>query len=47
MEDAVYGNADAVVVTVDRFWVVWTTGWVERLRGGKEGVDSLVTQNQL
>src|SRR5215472_7067312 len=45
VEDALHGNIDGVVVAVDRFWVVWTTDWVERLSGGKEGFDSLVTQN--
>jgi hypothetical protein len=43
LHDKVYG----LVVVVGRFWVLGTTGRVERLRGGKEGVDSLVTQNQL
>ena len=45
MEDALHGEVYGVVVAVDRFWVVGTTGWVERLRGSKEGFDSLVTQN--
>jgi len=45
VEDALHGDVYGVVVVVDRFWVVGTTGWVDRLRGGKEGFDSLVTQN--
>ena len=45
MEDALHGKVYGLVVVVDRFWVVGTTGWVERLRGGKEGFDRLVAQN--
>ena len=45
MEDALHGDVYGVVVAVDRFWVLGTTGWVERLRGSKEGFDSLVPQH--
>ena len=40
-----HGDIYGVVMAVDRFWVVWTTGLAERVSGGKEGFDSLVTQN--
>ena len=44
MEDALHGDVYGVVVAVDRFWVVWSTGWMERFSGG-EGFDRLVAQN--
>ena len=46
MEDALHGDVYGVVVAVDRFWVVRTTGWAERLSGSKEGFDSFVAENQ-
>ena len=46
MEDALHGKVYGLVVVVDRFWVVWATGWAERLSGRKEGFDRLVAQNQ-
>jgi hypothetical protein len=44
MEDAFHCNFDSVVVRVDRFWVMRSAGWVERLSGGQEGFDSFVSE---
>src|SRR5947209_19598000 len=46
MEDALHCNFDSVVVRVDRFWVMRPAGWVERLRGGQEGFDSFVSEDE-
>src|ERR1700730_19312080 len=46
MEDAFHCNLDSVVVRVDRFWVMRPAGWVERLSGGQEGVDSFVSEDE-
>jgi hypothetical protein len=45
VEDALHGKVYGVAVAVDRFWVVWTTGWVEMLSGSEEGFNRLVKQN--
>jgi hypothetical protein len=45
VEDAVHGNGYGLVLEIEPFWVVWTTGWVERLSGSEEGLDRLVSQN--
>jgi hypothetical protein len=45
VEDAFHGEIYGVVVSVDGFWVVWATGWAERLSGSKEGFDRLVAQH--
>src|SRR6202035_1323040 len=46
MEDTFHCNSDGLVVGVDRFWVVRPAGWVERLSGGQEGVDSFVSEDE-
>jgi hypothetical protein len=46
MEDAFHCNSDGVVVSVDRFWVVRSAGWVERSSGGQEGFDSFVSEDE-
>jgi hypothetical protein len=33
-------------VGVDRFWVVRPAGWAERLSGGEEGFDRLVSEDE-
>src|SRR5438477_4960185 len=38
--DAFHCSSDSVVVSVDRFWVVRSAGWVARLSGGQEGFDA-------
>src|SRR5262249_6090184 len=45
MKDALHCNGYGVVVEIDRFWVVCSTGWAERLSGSEEGLDSLVAEN--
>src|SRR5215475_4192966 len=45
MKDALHSNGYGVVVEIDRFWVVCSTGWAERLSGSEEGLDSLVAEN--
>jgi hypothetical protein len=45
VKDALHRKVYGVVVAVDRFWVVGTTGWAERLSGGEEGLDRLVSEN--
>jgi len=45
MEDSFHCNSDGMVVGVDRFWVVRTAGWVERLSGGQEGFDGFVLED--
>src|SRR5215831_16477114 len=45
MKDALHCNSYGVVVEVDRFWVVCSTGTAERLRGSEEGLDSLVAED--
>src|SRR5262249_47341169 len=37
MKDALHWNGYGVVVEIDRFWVVCSTGWGERLSGSEEG----------
>jgi len=46
MEDAFHCNSDGLVVDVDRFSVVGTAGWVERLSGGQEGFDRFVSEDE-
>ena len=45
MEDAVHGKPQGVVVGIDGFGVVLTSGRVEGLGGGEERFDSFVAEN--
>ena len=46
MEDAVHCNSNGFVMGVDRLWVMRRAGWVERLSGGQEGVDSFFSEDE-
>jgi hypothetical protein len=45
MKDALHCNGYGLVVEIDRFWVVCSTGWADRLSGSEKGLDSLVAEN--
>ena len=45
MEDALHGKPQGMVVGIDRFAVGAAASWVKRPRGGEEGFDGFVAEN--